>query len=159
MADIMTLARDFASGSDRAIAQTVYRVDRSYSWNYSHVPTLPRVRRLPFAPGGKLFDHQLNSGLGIASGPLLNSKWIEAYARLGCDVLTYKTVRSMAVPAHALPNIPPVENHEHAAGATRRSPSNGHPPLAVALGMPSAEPDVCGKDVARAKDKTGAGPG
>lgn len=135
----------------------MYRVDRSYSWNYSHAPTLPRVRRLPLGPGGKLFDHQLNSGLGIASGPLLNSKWIEAYARLGYDVLTYKTVRSMAVPAHALPNIRPVENHEHAAVATRRSQTNGHPTLAVSMGMPSAEPDVWRKDVRRAKDKLGAG--
>ena len=117
-------------------------MDRSYSWNYSHVPTLPRVRRLPHGRGGKLFDRQLNSGLGIASGPLLNSKWIEGYARLGYDVLTYKTVRSMAAPAHALPNIRPVENHEHAAVATRRSQTNGHPTLAVSMGMPSAEPDV-----------------
>ena len=132
-------------------------MDRSYSWNYSHAPTLPRVRRLPHGPGGKLFDRQLNSGLGIASGPLLNSKWIEGYARLGYDVLTYKTVRSTAAPAHALPNIRPVENHEHAAVATRRSQTNGHPTLAVSMGMPSADPDVWRKDVRRAKDKLGTG--
>jgi dihydroorotate dehydrogenase len=119
---------------------------------------LPRVRRLPPGPGGKLLDFQLNSGLGIAAGPLLNSKWIEGYARLGYDVLTYKTVRSVAAPAHALPNIRPVENHEHAAIATRRSQTNGaHPTLAVSMGMPSAEPEVWRKDVRRAKDRLGAG--
>ena len=118
---------------------------------------LPRVRRLPLGPGGKLFDRQLNSGLGIAAGPLLNSKWVEGYARLGFDVLTYKTVRSMAAPAHALPNIRPVENHEHAAVATRRSQANGHPTLAVSMGMPSADPDVWRKDIRRAKEKIGAG--
>src|SRR2546421_115731 len=99
----------------KVIAQPTYRLDRSYSWNYSHSPTLPRVRRVPSGPGGKIFDHPLNSPIGIAAGPLLNSKWIEAYSRLGFDVLTYKTVRSMAMPAHALPNIRPVENREHAA--------------------------------------------
>ena len=81
------------------ISQGVYRVDRSYSWNYGHAPKLPRVRRLPSAPGGKLFGHMLNSQLGIASGPLLNSKWVEVYARVGYDVLTYATVRSSEVPA------------------------------------------------------------
>jgi dihydroorotate dehydrogenase len=115
------------------------------------------VRRLPHGPGGKLFDRQLNSALGIASGPLLNSKWVEGYARLGYDVLTYKTVRTTAVPAHALPNIRPVENHEHVAVTTRRPLTNAHPTLAVSMGMPSAEPDVWRKDVRRAKDKLGRG--
>lgn len=115
------------------------------------------MRRLPHGPGGKLFDRQLNSALGIASGPLLNSKWVEGYARLGYDVLTYKTVRTTAVPAHALPNIRPVENHEHVAVTTRRPLTNAHPTLAVSMGMPSAEPDVWRKDVRRAKDKLGRG--
>ena len=74
--------------------QGVYRVNRSYAWNYGHAPSLPRVRRLPAGTGGKLFDHALNSPLGIAAGPLLNSRWVEAYARIGYDVLTYATVRS-----------------------------------------------------------------
>jgi dihydroorotate dehydrogenase len=63
----------------------------------------------------------------------------------------------MAAPAHALPNIRPVENHEHAAVATRRSQNNGHPTLAVSMGTPSADPDVWRKDVRRAKDKLAAG--
>jgi dihydroorotate dehydrogenase len=112
---------------------------------------------LPPGPGGKILDRQLNSGLGIAAGPLLNSTWGEGYARLGYDVLTYKSVRSVATPAHALPNIRPVENHEHAAVATRRSQANGHPTLAVSMGMPSAEPEVWRKDVRRAKEKIGPG--
>lgn len=63
----------------------------------------------------------------------------------------------MEMPAHALPNIRPVENHEHAAVTTRRSLTNGHPTLAVSMGMPSAEPDVWRKDVRRAKEKLGPG--
>jgi dihydroorotate dehydrogenase (NAD+) catalytic subunit len=139
------------------IAQTAYRTDRSYSWNYDHSPKLPRVRRLPAGPGGRLFDYPLNSPLGIAAGPLLNSKWVEAYARLGYDVLTYATVRSSFVPAHALPNIRTVENREQAAVATRRAGLNGALTLAVSLGMPSMEPDVWRKDIGRARERIGKG--
>ena len=139
------------------IAQTTYRIDRSYSWNYDHAPKLPRVRRLPAAPGGRLFDYALNSPLGIAAGPLLNSKWVEAYARLGYDVLTYATVRSGFAPAHALPNIRAVQNREQAAVATRRPGTNGELTLAVSLGTPSMEPEVWRKDVGRARERIGKG--
>jgi dihydroorotate dehydrogenase len=139
------------------ITQAIYRVDRSYAWNYGHAPKLPRVRRLPPAPGARLFDYHLNSALGVAAGPLLNSKWVEAYARVGFDILTYATVRSSFVPALALPNIRAVENREQAAIATRRSGLNGAVTLAVSLGWPSMEPDVWRKDVRRARDKIGRG--
>jgi dihydroorotate dehydrogenase len=135
----------------------MYRVDRSYAWNYGHAPKLPRVRRLPAAPGGRLFGHELNSALGIAAGPLLNSKWVEAYARVGFDILTYATVRSGFVPALALPNIRAVENRDQVAVATRRSGLNGSLTLAVSLGLPSMEPDVWRKDVRRAKERIGRG--
>ena len=143
------------------IAQGVYRADRSYAWNYGHVPKVPRVRRLPAAPGAHLFGYPLNSPLGIAAGPLLNSKWIEAYARLGFDILTYATVRSTFAPALALPNLRAVENREQAAVATRRAgfngAFNGALTLAVSLGTPSMEPDVWRKDVRRAKERIGKG--
>ena len=137
------------------IAQGIYRVDRSHAWNYGHAPKLPRVRRLPAAPGGRLFDYRLNSPLGVAAGPLLNSRWVEAYARIGYDILTYATVRSGLVPAAALPNIRAVENREQAAVATRRAGANGDLTLAVSLGTPSMEPDVWRKDVRRAHEKIG----
>ena len=139
------------------IAQSVYRSDRSYAWNYGHTPKLPRVRRLPAAPGAMLFDYPLNSALGIASGPLLNSKWVEAYARVGFDILTYATVRSAAVPAHGLPNIRAVENREQAAVTTARRLADGEVTLAVSLGTPSMEPDVWRRDVHRAREKMGKG--
>lgn len=134
-----------------------YRLDRSYQWNYSHAPAVPRVRRVPPGPGGRLFDYRLNSSLGISAGPLLNSKWIEAYARLGYDILTYATVRSAFRPATSLPNLRHVENQEQAAAVTRRSPAAGVPTIAVSLGEPSMEPDVWRKDVRRAKERIGPG--
>jgi dihydroorotate dehydrogenase (NAD+) catalytic subunit len=140
-----------------SIAQATYRIDRSYSWNYEHAPKLPRVRRLPAPPGGRLFDYPLNSPLGIAAGPLLNSKWIEAYARVGYDVLTYATVRTSFAPAHVLPNIRAVENRDQVAVATRRSGMNGDLTLAISLGTPSMDPEVWRKDVRRARERVGKG--
>ena len=140
-----------------AISQTVYRADRSYAWNYGHAPSLPRIRRIPPGQGARLFDRDIASRLGIASGPLLNAKWIAGYARLGYDVLTYATVTSAFRPAYTLPNIRHVESREQAAVALRRPHPNGATTLAVSMGMPSMEPDVWRKDVRRAKDALGRG--
>lgn len=144
-------------GRSLAISQTVYRLDRSYAWNYGHAPALPRVRRVPPGASGWLFDREVRSRLGIAAGPLLNAKWIAAYARIGYDVLTYGTVTSTFRPAYALPNIRPVESREQAAVALRRPVANGAVTLAVSLGMPSMDPDVWRKDVRRAKDSLTTG--
>jgi len=139
------------------IRQSAWRLDRSYQWNYAHAPVLPRVRRVPRGPGGKLFDYRLNGNLGISAGALLNSRWVEAYARLGYDILTYPTVRSAFHPAWSLPNIRHVENQELSAVVTRRASAAGMPTLAVSLGEPSMEPDVWRKDVRRAKERLGPG--
>ena len=120
------------------------------------MPALPRVRRLSPGPGGVLFGRPLNSSLGIAAGPLLNSKWIEAYSRLGFDVLTYATVRSAFHPAYALPNIRHVDNREQAA-VVARPVNNGGATIAVSLGEPSMEPEVWRKDLRRAKERIGHG--
>jgi dihydroorotate dehydrogenase (NAD+) catalytic subunit len=140
-----------------AIPQTVYRADRSYAWNYGHAPVLPRLRRVPAGSGGRLFDRDVGSRLGIAAGPLLNAKWIAGYARLGYDVLTYATVTSAFRPAYPMPNIRLVESRDQVAVALRRPHVNGGVTLAVSLGMPSMEPDVWRKDVRRAKDALGPG--
>jgi dihydroorotate dehydrogenase (NAD+) catalytic subunit len=104
-----------------------------------------------------LFGHSLNSPLGISAGPLLNSKWVEGYARLGYDILTYATVRSAFRPAYSLPNIRHVETREESAIATRRTHPNGNMTIAVSTGTPSMEPDVWRKDIRRAKERIGRG--
>ena len=78
---------------------------------------------------------------------------MEGFSRLGYDILTYATVRSTFWPAHALPNIRQVENHEQVAVTTRRTHVNGNLTIAVSMGLPSMEPDVWRKDVRRAKEK------
>ena len=115
------------------------------------------MRRLPEGPGAHLFGYPLRSPLGVAAGPLLNSKWVEGYARLGFDVLTYATVRSRPVIAHSLPNIRHVDAREQIAIASRRPSGDGDATLAVSLGLPSVEPDVWRRDVRRAKERLGQG--
>jgi hypothetical protein len=88
---------------------------------------------------------------------LLNSKWVEAYAHLGFDILTYATVRSVAHPAKPLPNIVFVENQAHAATICPATAARRSPTLAISLGVPSMEPDVWRKDLRRAKDRLGRG--
>jgi dihydroorotate dehydrogenase len=139
------------------ITRGAYRLDRSYQWNYSHAPALPKLRRLPSAPGARLFGRPVDSSLGIAAGPLLNAKWVEGYARLGFDILTYATVRSSFRPAYGLPNIRHVENRDQVAIVARRPAGDHDTTIAVSLGEPSMEPDVWRKDVHRAKDRLGPG--
>ncbi len=104
-----------------------------------------------------LFGRPLNSSLGIAAGPLLNSKWVEAYARLGFDVLTYATVRSTFQAAYALPNIRHVDNREQAAVVSRPTNNGDGATIAVSLGEPSMEPEVWRKDLRRARERIGHG--
>ncbi|HEX9188038.1 MAG TPA: hypothetical protein VGB87_13250, partial [Vicinamibacteria bacterium] len=83
-----------------------WRLDRSAAWNASHPPKLPpRPRKLAAGPGTWLFDRRLESPVGIAAGPLPNARWIEAYARLGYGLLTYRTVRTAARAALPAPNL------------------------------------------------------
>ena len=132
----------------------VYRAARSFAWNAAHPPKLPpRPRKLPPAPPVTLFDRRLISPIGIAAGPLLNSKWIEAYARLGYGILTYKTVRSSAQPALPVPNLLPCRLGDPAVTLARppRKADAGPVTLAISLGLPSPAADAWRADVKRAR--------
>ena len=98
-----------------------YDIARSYDWNYENVPAPPEIE-VPAVPGEWHFcGLPVASPLGIPAGPLLNSKWILYYARLGFDVLTYKTVRSSYRGCYEPPNLLPVAVQEH-VGRRRRDP-------------------------------------
>lgn len=112
---------------------------------------------MPAAPGAQLLGYRVNSSLGIAAGPLLNSKWVEGYARLGFDILTYATVRSRFHPAHPLPNIRHVQNREDIAVTARRPHANGDTTIAISFGTPSMDPEVWRKDVRRARERLAPG--
>ncbi len=130
-----------------------YDIDNTYDWNYEHVPPPPEHVLVPPCPGAWRFcGYPVNSPLGVPAGPLLNSRWIAYYARLGFDVLTYKTVRSAYRACYALPNLlpvtgPPLDGEGHTLHASA-APSDS---WAISFGMPSKEPREWMEDVARAR--------
>ncbi len=109
---------------------------------------------MPPGPGLRIFDRRVESPIGIAAGPLPNSRWIEAYARLGYGLLTYKTVRTVARAAFVQPNLLFCQPGDPAV--TERAPrplDPGRVTWAVSLGLPSADPEEWRADVLRAKSK------
>ena len=71
----------------------------------------------------------IESPVGIAAGPLPNSRWIEAYARLGYGLFTYKTVRTRRArrPASAQSDLLPARRvtRGRRAGPAPRRPGGG----------------------------------
>jgi dihydroorotate dehydrogenase (NAD+) catalytic subunit len=105
-------------------------------------------------PGIRLFDRRVESPIGIAAGPLPNSRWIEVYARLGYGLLTYKTVRSAASAAFSQPNVLFCKPGDPAVTEPAPRPLDaGRVTWAVSLGLPSADPEEWRADVLRAKSK------
>lgn len=79
---------------------------------------------------------EVNSCFGIASGPLLNSKWVIAAADFGYDILTYKTIRSYYHEGHDVPNIIKLDDD----GYTNY------------FGMPSMDKNYLRKDIQKAQN-------
>ncbi|HSX38295.1 MAG TPA: hypothetical protein VLE95_05635 [Chlamydiales bacterium] len=90
---------------------------------------------------------ELNSPLGVPAGPLLNAKWVALAAKLGFDVLTYKTIRSCAHPGHPLPNIVYIDRVS--ATKAMRKEFAGLDSLSItnSFGMPSMPPEFLMKDI------------
>ena len=88
------------------------------------------------------------SPFGIAAGPLLNGAWCLHYAELGFDVVTYKTVRSVARECYEMPNLVPVACSKMTGN--ERSVTISEEMLgtwAVSFGMPSSSPEEWRRDV------------
>jgi dihydroorotate dehydrogenase len=151
---------------EQALSGT-YRTDQSYEWNYQNGPifdgSFPAV---PATPLKQFFGLPVASRLGISAGILLNSRWIEAYARLGFDILTYKTVRSQARACQDLPNWLFVDPDDVPHLAMNERPVHAHAQPAdialqdvtasVSFGMPSRAPKEWMADVARARALLGS---
>jgi dihydroorotate dehydrogenase (NAD+) catalytic subunit len=105
-----------------------------------------------------LFGRRLASPIGIAAGPLPNSRWMEAYARLGYGVLTYGTVRSAARLAHTTPNLLFCRLGDPAVAEAKapRKVDAATVTWATSFGLPSAAPEVWRADVKRARAKLAA---
>jgi dihydroorotate dehydrogenase len=145
-----------------------YDIARSYEENYLEGPFIqqppPPLGDAP--PGERFLGFDVRSRIGIAAGPLLNARWISAYAKRGFDLPIYKTVRTRSWPSHPPPNCvfldreAPLEEADF--GTTLRATQT--PPQRVdrvsitnSFGMPSRDPAVWQADVAVAKASLGLG--
>jgi dihydroorotate dehydrogenase (NAD+) catalytic subunit len=91
----------------------IYDIDQTYEHNLSQGPnySLPIPKRPPSYIKSHILGKTIASPIGVAAGPLLNSKWISLASKLGYDILTYKTIRSQYTASHPLPNILHVNSH------------------------------------------------
>ncbi len=135
-----------------------YDPRQTYDWNYEHAPE-PVDVAVPQVTGRWQFcGRPIASPLGVAAGPLLNGRWLRYYAALGFEVLTYKTVRSIARPCYPLPNLQPVECGQLAGGENALPTcATMQGSWAVSFGMPSQPPDVWRADIQRARQALPSG--
>ena len=143
-----------------------YDTKKSYEWNYENGPVFDGE-----IPERKISEQKydflgfrLNAPLGVPAGPLLSSKYIELYAKLGFDVLAYKTVRSVKRVAHPAPNclfigdklIDPRKQGER-VGVIDEPEGMHELSITNSFGMPSMEPEVWQPDVERARESLADG--
>lgn len=139
----------------------LYDMYKSYQDNVRDGPYYPDPlpqRQLP--PKELWIDflgHKIASRIGVPAGPLLTSEWTTLAARLGFDIVTYKTIRSKAYAGHPLPNVLYIEtngqldSHLDVVYAVEEKPKSLHD-LAItnSFGMPSQSNDFLEKDIPKA---------
>ena len=121
---------------------------------------------VPATPLKSFLNLPVRSRLGIPASILSTSRWVETYARLGFDILTFKTVRSMARLCGSAPNWLHLDDAEldrqlndpeaplHVIDRTGQFVG---PTLAGSFGMPSAPPSLWQPDLERACRSIGEG--
>lgn len=145
-------------------SQWTYNITKSYDWNYEHGPQFHgEFPRREIKPTKKFLSFKINSLFGVPAGPLLNSQWVNLYAKLGFDILTYKTLRTRSYPAFPMPHMlyveplsakdkdqqkyfgrPYIKKYEHLA-------------MTNSFGVPSKDPDVWQEDVQKTIHLLGKG--
>lgn len=145
--------------SEAPTAGPTYRMDRPFEWNAAHGPAYdgpwPAV---PETPLTDFLGLPVRSTFGVAASLLVNETWVRTYARLGFDLLTYKTVRSEPWPSHPMPNWLPLTSANGLEDPEAAYPAEGGMPdaampetLAGSLGMPSQAPAVWREDIGRCR--------
>jgi dihydroorotate dehydrogenase (NAD+) catalytic subunit len=96
---------------------------------------------------------KVNSPFGIASGPLINGKFVKAALDKGFDIVEYKDTRTHKYPCHPLPNIAPLDmvgdlTLEMAEQGIRLGESFKEPlHITNSFGIPSMDPDFWQADL------------
>lgn len=129
----------------------IYDLHKTYLENLEQGPFFS-AQIPPRPPSGRGIDflgHTVQSPLGVPAGPLLGSRWIALAARLGFDIVTYKTIRSALHQGHGLPNMIYVEpTGAHSARPLPNPPTRlEHLTVTNSFGMPSRSPDFLLADI------------
>lgn len=141
----------------------IYDIKKSYLENAEHGPffdgLIPKKSLSYQEERMDFLGFSVASRIGVAAGPLLNSKWITLAAKLGYDIPVYKTIRTKEYASHAMPNVIYVDTHgslhpEDPKYSVEQIPL---PPkqiedLAItnSFGMPSRSPAFLLEDIPRA---------
>jgi dihydroorotate dehydrogenase (NAD+) catalytic subunit len=145
-------------GFSTPISRWTYDITKSYDWNYEHGPQFNGDFPKHKHSGTKQFlTFNVNSLFGVPAGPLLNSEWIGLYAKLGFDILTYKTVRSRPYPAFSTPHMLYVEPGNEKYNGRPYHVANERLAMTNSFGVPSRDPDVWQEDVQKSLKTLGKG--
>lgn len=92
-----------------SVSPPLYDIRKTFEENFRDPPfsvIIPPSRSwLPKAQWHQFLGFSLASNIGAAACAVTTGEGIALLARLGFDVLTYKTIRRRASPSHPLPNI------------------------------------------------------
>lgn len=95
----------------------IYDIYKSYEENFDKGPFFEGEIPQRVVPHKEkwidFLGFKIASPLGVPAGPLLNSTWTTLAARLGFDVITYKTIRSGKQACQPLPNMIYVDTKGH----------------------------------------------
>lgn len=114
-------------------------------------------------PQYEFLGYKINLPFGIASGPLINSKFVEAAFRYDYSLSVYKTVRTRYYPCHQYPNIVPVIvegdlTFEKALKGLIKAKEFALPvTITNSFGVPSQDLKIWQPDMRRAIESAGTG--
>ena len=145
-----------------------YDPEKSYEENFEEGPfgafSDGEVIENKGEPKFNFLGLKVNSPFGIAAGPLVNSKFVNAALDKGFDIPVYKTVRSTVFPCHPFPNVVPIKMNgdltleKMKQGVIVDRNNQGIPELITnSFGMPSKDPEVWQEDVKKVIGKAKEG--
>eukprot|EP01112_Ceratiomyxa_fruticulosa_P006202 TRINITY_DN16991_c0_g1_i1.p1 TRINITY_DN16991_c0_g1~~TRINITY_DN16991_c0_g1_i1.p1 ORF type:complete len:442 (+),score=88.84 TRINITY_DN16991_c0_g1_i1:135-1328(+) len=145
----------------------IYDSDQTYAINAERGPFLPKdfiIPERPHVPKDKWIDFlgfKISSPIGIPAGPLLNSRWTTFSAKVGFDVITYKTIRSVPREGHPLPNVMYIDTLGSLTPErfgevlhTKKSTPSDISDIAItnSFGMPSRDREYLKEDIKKARE-------
>lgn len=138
--------------------ELAYDMQASWEENWERGPKLPfTVDPVPETPSKRFLGKEVRSRIGIAAGLLLNGRWIDAYARRGFDLLTYKTVRTRARACYPPPNWVFVREgqspEEPVVVMEKPGPDPTKISSSVCFGMPSVAPEIWRPDIESTRNR------